>query len=269
MTKNLSTLTNSPWHSVESRFKRTALERPLFPRPTTMPALEHVKPHTHAWGQLAYISKGVLTMQTSQGAFVLPPQQALWLPPGIEHESFCRYGGAFRSVYIDLPWCERLGEQVYALDVDELLRAMILEVCRWPTDYELNEARRRFIDVFIDRVVDAPKSRFFLPTSSDPRLTLIVSELHANPACQQTLEQWGERVGASSRTLNRLFHKHFDLSFRAWKQKLRALQAIELLTAGHSQQHVAAALGFESSAAFNHAFKKALACSPGQYLKRL
>jgi AraC-like DNA-binding protein len=256
------------WQSVPARFRRLELDRPLFPRPTTMPPFEHIPLHAHPFGQLAYISQGVLTMVTEQGTFVIPPQQALWIPPQVAHESYCRYGGAFRSVYVNLEFCEALGDTAYTMDVDELLRAMILEVCRWPTDYDLDEPKKRFIQVFIDRVLSAPKNAFFFAHASDPRLTLIVSELHSNPSCQRTLEQWGDLVGASSRTLNRLFHKHFDMSFRDWKQKYRALRAIELLSAGLSQQAVANQLGYESSASFNHAFKKVFSQSPGHYVKQ-
>ncbi|MFC3033337.1 AraC family transcriptional regulator [Pseudoalteromonas fenneropenaei] len=231
-----------------------------------MHAWDHVKPHQHPWGQLAYCSNGVLTMVTDAGTFVVPPQQALWLPAGVWHESYCRYGGDFRSVYIDLSYQTQLGENTKLLHVDALLREMILEICRWPEDYALTPSTLRFVDVFIDRLQQAPSSHFFIPKPQDPRLALIISELHAHPGCTKTLEQWAEIVGASSRTLNRLFHQSFTMSFRLWKQNLRALRAVELLTEGQSQQRIAEQLGFASSAAFNSAFKKVFGTSPGRYL---
>ena len=69
------------------------------------------------------------------------------------------------------------------------------------------------------------------------------------------------------RLLSCLFNKSFSMNFSLWKQKLRALRAVEMLESGHSQQYIAQQLGFESSSAFNTAFKKILATTPGQYFK--
>ncbi|AZZ96744.1 helix-turn-helix transcriptional regulator [Pseudoalteromonas sp. R3] len=268
MTQSLSNRTDASWRSVSSRFKRKTLGRPIFPRPTTMPANEHVRSHSHHWGQITYISDSVMSIFTPQGTFVIPPQQALWIPPNVEHETFCRYGGHFRSVYIDEKYAAILGDQAKTLVVDALLKEMILTICTWPEDYLLDDKTERFIQVFIDRLELAPTSAFFIPKADDQRLLPIVSELYSNPGCTRTLEQWGEQVGASARTLNRLFHKSFAMSFSQWKQKLRALRAVEMLTAGETQQVIAQQLGFESSSAFNSAFKKYFGTTPRQYLKR-
>ncbi|WP_247687531.1 AraC family transcriptional regulator [Pseudoalteromonas luteoviolacea] len=267
MTENLSKQTNNSWVSVKSRFKRSQLGKPVFPRATTMPQWEHVEEHSHPWGQLTYISDGVMTIFTPQGSFVIPPQQALWIPPNVGHELYCRYGGHFRSVYIDQKYQTLLGDQAKSMVVSDLLKALILEICTWPDDYTLDDKTQRFIDVFIDRLEQAPTSDFFIPRAQDTRLHPIVAELYANPGSPVTLEQWGKRVGASSRTLNRLFHKNFAMNFSQWKQKLRALRAVEMLNAGQSQQMIAQQLGFESSSAFNTAFKKVFGVPPKQYTK--
>ncbi|WP_234401202.1 AraC family transcriptional regulator [Pseudoalteromonas sp. T1lg23B] len=258
----------SNWNSIATRFKLKHLGKPVYPRASTMPPWQHVQTHQHTWGQLAYTSNGVLSIVTPEGNFVIPPDQALWLPPNLPHETFCRYGGYFRSVYIDEKYAPLLGGSAKLLHVDELLKAMILEICAWEPDYTLDDKTLRFIQVFVDRLESAPTSSFFMPTAQDDRLLPIISELHANPGCHKTLQQWGEEIGASTRTLNRLFAKSFAMNFSQWKQKLRALRAVEMIEAGHSQQYIAEQLGFESSSAFNTSFKKVFNCTPGQYLKR-
>lgn len=255
------------WRSTPQRFHKTELGRPILPRATNMPPWEHVLEHQHTWGQLAYTSNGVLTIFTPQGKFIIPPQQALWIPPTVPHESFCRYGGEFRSVYIDKKYTEVLGETPKSIDVDTLLRAMILEVCTWQDDYHLNDKTTRFIQVFIDRIEQAPENSFLMPLTQDSRLMPIVSELLAQPGNKLTLEQWGQQVGASSRTLNRLFSKQMNMGFSQWRQKLRAFKALELLEAGYKQQDIAFELGFESVSSFNTAFKKQFGTAPNLYLK--
>ncbi|TMP79644.1 AraC family transcriptional regulator [Pseudoalteromonas phenolica] len=268
MTDNLSNQTISNWVSVKTRFKLKELGKPIYPRATEMPPWQHVQTHSHTWGQLAYTSDGVLGIHTPAGKFVIPPDQALWIPPHLPHETFCRYGGHFRSVYIDEKYVQILGSEAKLLHVNELLKAMILEVCNWPPNYQPDDKKLRFTQVFIDQLECAQSSSFFMPSAQDDRLLPIISELHANPGCNKTLEQWGELVGASTRTLNRLFHKSFSMNFSQWKQKLRGLHAVEMIEAGYTQQTIAEQLGFESSSAFNTAFKKVFKCTPGQYLKK-
>lgn len=255
------------WRSTPSRFKKKTLGRPVLPRATNMPPWEHVKTHKHTWGQLAYTSNGVLTLFTPEGKFIIPPQQALWLPPGLEHESFCRYGGKFRSVYIDEKFTERLGTSAKSIEVDSVLRALILEICTWQDDYQLDDKTQRFIDVFIDRIELAKETNFVMPLSEDVRLMPIISELLANPGNKLTIEQWGEKVGASSRTLSRLFNKQMNMGFSQWKQKLKSFKAVELLEAGYRQQDIAHQLGFESVSAFNTAFKHYFGVAPNAYVK--
>ncbi|WP_440054700.1 AraC family transcriptional regulator [Pseudoalteromonas sp. T1lg65] len=233
-----------------------------------MPAKEHVQSHSHRWGQLTYLSDAVMTVQTPQGTFVIQPQQALWIPPNLEHETFCRYGGHFRSVYIDEKYADLLGDSAKCIVVDNLLKEIILEICTWQENYEQTPYVERFIQVFIDQIEQAPTSAFFIPKAEEPRLQAIVTELYSNPGCNLTLAQWGERVGASSRTLNRLFDKCFAMSFSQWKQRLRAIRAVEMLAAGETQQAIAEQLGYESSSAFNTAFKKVFNQPPARYMRK-
>jgi hypothetical protein len=43
----------------------------------------HVIPaHAHDWDQLIFASSGVMTVYTPDGSWVVPPQRAVWVPPG-------------------------------------------------------------------------------------------------------------------------------------------------------------------------------------------
>src|SRR5580692_10974597 len=41
--------------------------------------------HTHTWSQLIYASAGVITVHTSQGSWVVPPERGVWVPAGVTH----------------------------------------------------------------------------------------------------------------------------------------------------------------------------------------
>src|SRR3990167_9582376 len=58
---------------------------PVQPLARTYPRGLYVEPHSHDWGQLLYAMSGVMWVETPREALVVPPQRAVWLPPGVEH----------------------------------------------------------------------------------------------------------------------------------------------------------------------------------------
>ena len=57
--------------------------------------------HQHRRGQLLYAASGVVAVSTPQGAWVAPPERAVWIPGGTPHA--VRMVGAVqtRSVLVD------------------------------------------------------------------------------------------------------------------------------------------------------------------------
>ena len=222
--------------------------------------------HSHPWSQLSYSCVGVMHIETDAGVFVIPPEQALWLPPGMAHQHFCKNKVSYRSLYIDPILSEVLGNKVRPLTVDPLLKSLILEISNWPEDYEETAETQRFLLVLIDRLAMAKSNELFMPTIQDKRLLPIIETLNQEPANKLTIEQWALKVGASSRTLNRLFNQNYGMGFSRWKQKLRILKSLELLNSNSQLVDIAFELGYESTSAFITAFKKHLGCSPKKYL---
>jgi AraC-like DNA-binding protein len=105
-----------------------------------------------------------------------------------------------------------------------------------------------------------------MPTAQDKRLLPIIKALNEQPANKETIEHWALKVGASSRTLNRLFNQNYGMGFSRWKQKLRILKSLELLNSKTPLHDIAFELGYESTSAFITGFKKQLGCSPKKYL---
>ena len=44
-----------------------------------------IPPHAHHWPQLIYAARGVLTVWTEVGSWIVPPNAAVWAPAGIRH----------------------------------------------------------------------------------------------------------------------------------------------------------------------------------------
>lgn len=204
---------------------------------------------------------------TAHGRYILPSGQALWLPPYVEHQVLCRYEASIHNLHIDSPYCVPLGERVYAFNVQPLLRELILSMCEWSSDYEMTQERERLSDVLLDLLKAAPNTGLFMPSINDKRLSPIIEEFSVNSCDKKTLEEWGRLVGASSRTLNRLFNHYFGFGFSKWKQKFKIIKSLDLLSDGYTTQEISSILGYESSSAFISAFKKYLGCPPGVYRK--
>jgi AraC-like DNA-binding protein len=81
----------------------------------------------------------------------------------------------------------------------------------------------------------------------------------------RTLDEWSAAAGASSRTLARLFRKETGMSFGAWRQQARLLDALRRLATGEAVTNVALDLGYASPSAFTSMFRRTLGRAPSRY----
>lgn len=234
-----------------------------------MPAKYLVEEHQHPWGQLAYASKGIMKVDIPGANFIIPPQRALWLPKFTPHTVSTRFGLSFRSLYIDNRWALDLPKVTTSIEVNSLLRELILEVTRWQDDYTVGQTKLRLIEVLIDQISEASHAPLSLTMPTDKRLTKITEKLSKEPACNISLEHWSHTVGATPRTINRIFQKQTQMGFIEWRQRLRLLYSLDRIERGEKIATIALDLGYESSSAFITMFKKHLGISPKKYFKEI
>ncbi|AXW61466.1 hypothetical protein CJO94_05375 [Ralstonia solanacearum] len=120
-------------------------------------------------------------------------------------------------------------------------------------------------------VLAGPPRSARLPTivcCASASATPIFDSVHKAPADERSLQDWANAVGASSRTLVRLFQAAFGLSFRDWRQQMRLLAAIPLLAAGTPITKVAGDAGYDTPSAFSLMFRRVMGMTPRQYLSR-
>jgi transcriptional regulator GlxA family with amidase domain len=104
-----------------------------------------------------------------------------------------------------------------------------------------------------------------LPAPRDPRLVDITRLLEDNPADPRSLPSLGRAVGASSRTLSRLFRAETGITFPQWRAQLRLHHALKLLATGAPVTRVATDCGYRSPSAFIESFRLAFGTTPGRY----
>ncbi len=238
---------------------------------------ETIPPHHHRRAQLVYASEGVMTVTTDHGAFVVPPQRAVWLPAGVEHRIDARGSVAMRTVYVEATDAtdaagssetQGLPTQVRVLHVTRLLRELILAAVDLPRTYRPDSPEERLMSVILDQIRVLPIAPLSLPMPDDARVMRVAQALLADPSDGRNLTAWAAEVGASARTLARLFIRETGMSFGAWRQQLRLLRGLELLAAGQPVTTVALDLGYDSPSAFIAMFRRNLGTTPTRYFEQ-
>jgi AraC-like DNA-binding protein len=222
--------------------------------------------HHHRRAQLVYASSGVMTVTTSEAAFVVPPQRAVWVPGGVEHRIDARSQVAMRALYIETRQATGLPSEVCVLQVTPLLRELVVAAVASGPQYAPDGPESRIMSVILDQIRTQPVASLALPMPTDTRALRVAHALLENPADSRELAAWAHDVGASTRTLSRLFPRQTGMSFQAWRQQRRLLRALELLASGDSVTIVASELGYENTSAFIAMFRRCLGTTPMQYL---
>src|ERR1700744_3488205 len=57
--------------------------------------------HAHPRGQLLYAIEGVMIVRSAAGIWVVPPNRAVWLVAGLDHEVGMRGDVKIRTVFVD------------------------------------------------------------------------------------------------------------------------------------------------------------------------
>jgi AraC-like DNA-binding protein len=226
---------------------------------------ESIDWHDHSDHQLIYPKSGVLIASNLSGTWVLPPRRALWLPAGVPHSHQAH--GATQMCSVSFPAdLEGYGRPT-VLAVSPLAREAIIALTE---DETLGTRERDTIrQVVLDQLRPLPDGPFYLPEPADDRLATINAMLHEDPADTRTLRELGLVVGASERTLSRLFRAQTGMTFPQWRAQVRLHHAMRRLAGGTPVTVVAHETGYANASAFVEAFRLATGTTPGAYQRTL
>jgi AraC-like DNA-binding protein len=123
------------------------------------------------------------------------------------------------------------------------------------------------MEMILDEIPRCAEHPVRVPLPSDKRLKALCDALIADPGADLTLAGWASQVGASERTLARLFERELGMGFGHWRQQVRLAHAAPLIAGGMPLSQVAAQLGYASQSAFSAMFRKTFGCSPSRFFK--
>ncbi|MEU9986916.1 helix-turn-helix transcriptional regulator [Streptomyces sp. NPDC048045] len=217
--------------------------------------------HRHDDHQIVHAGRGVLTVTTDAGSWVAPGDRAIWVPAGTVHAHQAH--GRLELHLVGLPATENpLGlDTPTVLAVGPLLRELIVAHTATPDDGSPERARLRA--VLLDQLRASPQQPLHLPAPASPLLRTLCDLLRADPADGRTLAELGREVGASDRTLSRLFRSDLGMTFPQWRTQLRLHHALVLLAEQTPVTTVAHLCGWSSASAFIDVFKRTFGHTPG------
>lgn len=220
------------------------------------------------WGQVVYAARGMMTLHTDHGLWVVPPHQAVWVPLGVRHDIEMMGAVALRAVYLHAGLRRRLPVTCRMVEVSPLLRELLRRAIRLGTLDRRRPAERDLLRVLLNELAFLPLAPVDLPLPRDPRGLRAATALRQATGKRHTLDALGRYANASPRTLQRLFRAETGLSLGTWAQRARMLQALQLLADGRTVTQAGIGVGYESTSAFVSAFRRSLGTTPGQYFHK-
>ncbi|MGC2997341.1 AraC family transcriptional regulator [Streptomyces sp. G35A] len=234
--------------------------------PTRTQRLEsgaEIDAHRHDGHQIVYAGRGVLSVTTSAGCWVAPATRAIWVPARTVHAHQAH--GDLELHLVGLPARENplRRDTPAVLAVSPLLRELIIAYTR--TGDDDSPERLRLRAVLLDQLRISVQQPLHLPTPGNPLLRTVCDLLRSDPSDNRTLAELGREVGASSRTLSRLFSDDLGMTFPQWRTQLRLHRALVLLAEQTPVTKVANQCGWSSTSAFIDVFRRAFGHTPGTH----
>ena len=228
--------------------------------------------HFHDLHQVEYALSGLVEVEDPSGHYLLPPQQAAWIPAGVVHESTLHTTVRTISVFFEPELIDDPGGRVRILAVNPLIRELIIGSLRWPIDRTESEPITQSYFTTLAHLVGETledEAPLRLPTCSDPLVTAAMAYTQENLQ-SVGIDDVARAVGASARTVRRRFEAHAGLSWRTYLSQARVLKAMALLAQPDgSILQIALDVGFNSLNAFGRAFVSRFGETPSSYRRRV
>ena len=215
---------------------------------------------------LIYATRGVITVRTDQGAWVVPPHRAMWIPAGFLHRVEMSGVVALRALYIRALLRRKLfAPECSVVNVTPLLRELIVRTVRLGAlDAKVPE-QRRLIGVIFDELKVLIAVPLQLPSPQDRRAAQFAAMAGADPGMNVAVQKMLRQCGTSRRTMERLFRAETGMSLGQWMRRQKLLCALQRLASGELVNTVALELGYSSASAFIAMFRRELGQTPKSY----
>lgn len=231
---------------------------------TLYPADFTVKPHSHDCDQLLYGGSGMMTVTTDQGAWLLPPKRALWIPAGTVHTVRMIGPVATRSLFSVPNLAIRGSSRCEVIRITPLIHALLIAAYE-ARALPLDARKHLLLSLLLTELRGASSELLSLAFPVSKALSEKCQAYLTNPTPHETIEAWSDELGMSRRAFTRRFRRETGQSFATWRQQACLFVALPRLAAGETVTNVAFSLGYASSAAFTSMFRRVFGTTPRHY----
>ncbi|SPL70836.1 AraC family transcriptional regulator [Acinetobacter stercoris] len=223
--------------------------------------------HHHAKSQLLITFSGLITVETQSGIWIVPPNNALWIPAGVEHQASCFGYSSGYVVFIHPKFDYGIDRQCSMYHTTDFLNALVKRTGLIDHAYTSQEDER-LMQCLIDEIRKAPQQVFHLPMTQEYPLKTVTTHLIKYPEQNLSLKNWAEMCCMSERSLTRAFSRKMNMSINQWRRRLHILLALQWLNEGKTVHQISIDLGYDSDTSFIVMFKQIMHMSPKKYLEK-
>ncbi|WP_118134897.1 helix-turn-helix domain-containing protein [Oceanicella sp. SM1341] len=240
--------------------------RPVIARGSDYPDGHVIAPHSHRRGQLLSGSTGVVSVTTASGAWMMPPQRGLWIPPGTEHSVRMLGAVRMRSIYVAPELLSDMPGACEVVEIPALMRSLLAEAVTLPRAYDEAGRAGALMTLILHELRRLPPLPLALPLPRGEGLARRCRAFLRSPGTHETIDDWAAALGMSRRSFTRAFRRETGLSFVAWRSRACVMAALPRLAAGEAVTSIALDMGYENPAAFTTMFRRVLGASPRAWL---
>lgn len=243
-------------------------QRPVRAKSRSMDDNMDIQAHFHAWGQFVFSVSGVVRVSTDRATFLVPPSRAVWIPAGVVHAVTAVEQCELRTLYLlhppsaDAVWLENR-----VLEVSPLLRELVVQLALGeglPAD-AVPEREVWLGHLILDEIRRARSLQLGVALPADKRLRRLCEAVLAEPMRHASLDDWAAQVGASARTVSRLFRQELGSSYAQWRQQALLAEALRLAARKKPIGLIAAELGYASASAFSAMVTRTVGMPPSRF----
>lgn len=228
------------------------------------PASLEMSEHCHRRGQFLYAASGVIAVRTPGGAWVVPPERAVWIPEGVPHS--VRIVGAVeaRGVLIDTEICTSLPRTCQVVGVSPLLRQLLLAAAEIPAEYDEAGRDGTLMQLLVAEISAALPIPLAVPFPRHGPLAALCLNFLERPRAMVPIDQWAQALAMNRRSFTRLFRHETGMSLAEWRQQACVAVALPRIASGEPITTIALDLGYETPANFSTMFKRVVGAPPGR-----
>lgn len=246
--------------------ERDSLARDVVAIATSYPPEYPLDWHQHRRAQLLYGATGTMRVETVGGAWTVPSERAVIIPPGVSHRVML-LGVRTHSLYLEpsaVPWWPTACAVV---EVSPLLRELLAATVAMPPEYARAGRDGALAALVLHELAALTELPFHVELPRDPALIALCRDYLSHPDAGVTNTTWARAAARSQRSLTRQFTAETGVSPAAWRLRARLLSAIPRLTE-LSVTAVAGELGYATPAAFTAAFSREFGVAPSTFAAR-